>query len=90
MYLVTSTNLFKKQLRKIIRRGVSKSEIVTVIDLLRQKQSLPVKFKNHKLKGEFSGFFELHIRPDLLLVYTYHDNVLVLELIAIGSHSDLF
>ncbi|MBQ5652711.1 MAG: type II toxin-antitoxin system mRNA interferase toxin, RelE/StbE family, partial [Peptococcaceae bacterium] len=36
------------------------------------------------------GLRECHIEPDWLLVYEFIDDVLVLMLNRLGSHSDLF
>jgi len=35
-------------------------------------------------------FYELHLRVDVLLVYKKHEDVLILLLAGLGSHSDLF
>ena len=45
---------------------------------------------NHKLSGGLNGYWECHIAPDWLLIYRYKHDILVLELFAIGTHSDLF
>ena len=42
-----------------------------------------------KLTGDWKGFRECHITPDWLLVYKKENNVLVLTLTRLGSHSDL-
>ncbi|MBU0577874.1 type II toxin-antitoxin system YafQ family toxin, partial [Patescibacteria group bacterium] len=47
-------------------------------------------FNVHPLKGKYKGTYELHIESDLLLVYKYSHDDLVLHLIQIGSHSELF
>ena len=60
-----------------------------VIDLLAGDESIPANMHDHALSGEFMGTRELHIRPDLLLIYRKvgeHS----LELIRLGSHSELF
>ncbi|MBX2670484.1 type II toxin-antitoxin system YafQ family toxin, partial [Campylobacter jejuni] len=42
------------------------------------------------LKGNYIGFRECHIQQDLLLVYQKQDDKLILYLLRIGSHSELF
>lgn len=60
-----------------------------VFDLLAADKRLPVKLRDHPLKGEYFGTRECHIRPDLLLIYEKRENS-VLLLIRLGSHSELF
>lgn len=50
---------------------------------------LPKKYQDHELIGNFKGIRDYHVRPDLVLLYTKKDND-YLQLIRIGSHSDLF
>jgi mRNA interferase YafQ len=89
-YDVVSTRLFRKQLKKTERQGKSRQKIRDVIYNLANGWSLPVSFNVHPLKGKFKGVYELHIEPDLLLIYRYNHNDHVLQLIQIGSHSELF
>ena len=50
---------------------------------------LEPKYRDHQLNGEWEGSRECHIRPDLLLVYTYEGrDWLILE--RLGSHAELF
>ncbi len=42
------------------------------------------------LQEIFKDFYECHIKPDLLLIYKYNNNILELHLYNIGSHSNLF
>lgn len=51
---------------------------------------LPQNYKDHLLSGNYKGCRECHIRPDLLLIYRIHEEVLELALVEVGSHSDLF
>ncbi|WP_304418120.1 type II toxin-antitoxin system YafQ family toxin, partial [uncultured Helicobacter sp.] len=46
--------------------------------------------KDHALKGEYIGFRECHIKPDLLLIYQKDKHILILTCIDVGSHSKLF
>ena len=89
-YNIYISKLFKKQYRKILKQGVEKNEIEKIINILAMGLNLPQKHNTHRLKGIFMGMYELHIRPDLLLIYSYHKNILILELVAIGSHNELF
>lgn len=90
IFSIKPSHLFKKQLRKVIRQGKSEKKIKSVIFKLADDGLLSSSFKVHKLKGTYKGMFELHIEPDLLLIYEYEHEILVLHLIQIGSHSELF
>ena len=48
------------------------------------------KYRDHVLKGKYSGFRECHIQPDWLLIYLIEDDVLTLTLVDTGTHADLF
>ena len=80
---------FKKDLKRAKRRGLNLEDISEIIDLLAQDAELPKACRPHKLKGNFSGYWECHIHPDWLLVYDLDDDEL-LVLVATGTHSDLF
>jgi mRNA interferase YafQ len=60
-----------------------------VLDLLVADKRMPVKLKDHPLRGEYFGTRECHIKPDLLLIYEKRGKS-VLVLIRLGSHSELF
>ncbi len=94
MYRVFETQDFKKSYRKLLQSGKFKSkaraELVRILELLREGKSLPAHNEDHALTGDWQGYRECHIKGDLLLVYQRHDDVLVLVLIDIGSHSQIF
>ncbi len=48
------------------------------------------KYRDRDLSGNYKGTRECHIEPDWLLVYENRDEVLVLMLCRLGSHSELF
>lgn len=88
MYKIKFTNVYKKSYKRIIKRGLDISLLDEVIDKLRQGIPLEPKYKDHLLKGEFSGFHECHIKPDWLLIYLVEDDILTLTLVNTGSHTD--
>ena len=61
-----------------------------VVDLLVKGITLPAKYQNHPLTGNYKGWMECHIQPDWLLIYRMEDDILILTLSATGTHSDLF
>ena len=91
MYKVVLTHKFKRFLKKIKNSGkYSVLEIKKVIKILVTDKDLSKKFQDHKLRGELSNFRECHIKDDLLLIYRKDKKNLILVLVNIGSHDDLF
>jgi mRNA interferase YafQ len=58
--------------------------------MLANEEILPKKYKDHFLQGNWQGYRECHVKPDLLLIYKLENDKLTLTLVRTGSHSDLF
>jgi YafQ family addiction module toxin component len=54
-----------------------------------RNKPLPEKNRDHALGGEWRDHRECHLKPDLLLIYR-KPNAAVLQLVRLGSHSELF
>ena len=52
--------------------------------------ALDASYRDHALSGDYKGTRECHIEPDWLLIYEILDDILVLMLYRLGSHSELF
>jgi mRNA interferase YafQ len=85
--IVYSTS-FKKDFKKA--RKFPLSDLKTIFDIISSLESnTPAeKYRDHDLTGNWAGFRECHVKPDLLLIYRISNNEL--QLIRLGSHSDLF
>ena len=59
---------FEGELEKAKKRGKDIEKIKAVMKLLVKEVPLPAKNRNHKLKGEYAGYWECHVEPDSLLV----------------------
>ena len=79
---------FKKDLKRIAKRGYNRAPLDAVIDALRNDQPLAPAHRDHSLKGEWKGWRECHIEPDWLLIYKISGNELLLA--RTGTHADLF
>ena len=90
MLEVRYTNQFKKDLKLCAKRNYKISLLSEVVKMLQNKLSLPEKYRDHELAGNYSGHRECHIRPDWLLIYKIENNNLILTLTRTGTHSDLF
>lgn len=89
-YSIKFTTQFKKDLKKAKKQGKDIEKLFDVIEKLSNGEVLPPKHKDHSLSGTYFGLKECHIEPDWLLVYSLKDDTLVLVLIRVGSHSELF
>jgi mRNA interferase YafQ len=65
------------------------SLLSAVITLLLSDRTLPGSNRDHALSGDYMGYRECHIKPDLLLIYRKPDTK-TLRLARLGSHSELF
>ena len=90
MYKIKFTGQFKKELKLAKKQGKDINKLFKIVDILAQKKILDIKYKDHALISNYKGFRECHIAPDWLLIYKYYDDILVLSLSRLGSHSELF
>ena len=89
-YTVRRTKKFRKELKKMLKRGADVSKLETVVNILASGEPLPPQYRDHALTGNLTGLRDCHIENDWLLLYTIQDDVLVLTLTRTGSHADLF
>lgn len=64
-------------------------DLKPVLVALATDQPLDVRYRDHDLSGDWAGYRECHIKPDLLLIYRKSDAD-TLRLARLGSHSELF
>ena len=88
-YEVRFTTQFKKDLKLAKKQNKDIEKLFAVVELLANGEKLDFKYKDHDLSGNYKGTRECHIEPDWLLVYEYQNDVLVLMLYRLGSHSEL-
>lgn len=84
------TARFKKDYKLMLKRGMKAALFEEAVELLRRRQPLPEKYRDHGLSGDYAGYRECHILPDWLLVYRVEEDRLILTLVRTGTHSDLF
>lgn len=80
---------FKKDFKKIAKLSIP--DVVEVGHAIRQLQlgkALPAKYVDHALSGNWQGYRDCHVKPDLVLIYKSGGENL--KLARIGSHSELF
>ena len=89
-YEVKFTTQFKKDIKLAKKQKKNLDLLFDVIDKLANGKKLDPKFRDHDLSGDYAGTRECHVEPDWLLIYEIRDDVLVLMLYRLGTHSELF
>ena len=69
-------------------RSTLGNDFSVVVAILVTDQPLDAKYRDHELIGDWAGYRECHIKPDLLLIYRKLADIL--RLARLGSHSELF
>lgn len=89
MFSLSYSSQFKKDFKKVTRMSIPDIvEVGNVIAQLQRGETLPPHNVDHALTGNWAGFRDCHIKPDLVLIYRVFDDQL--QLARVGSHSDLF
>ncbi|MCF6766932.1 type II toxin-antitoxin system YafQ family toxin [Thiotrichales bacterium 19S11-10] len=91
MRTIERTTTFKKDFKREAKGKYQKTlnkTFIEVVTLLANDKPLDQKYKDHNLSGNWDGHRECHLKPDLLLIYKKPSKIL--QLIRIGSHSNLF
>ena len=84
------TNQFKKDYKLAMKRLLEIDLLDDIIRKLSNGEQLSEKNKDHALTGIWVGHRECHIQPDWLLIYLKENDVLILTLVDMGTHADLF
>lgn len=63
MLKIKFLNSFKKDYKRIVKRGYDIALLENVIRMLADGETLPAKYRDHALTGNYSGFRECHIIP---------------------------
>ncbi|MBR0574496.1 MULTISPECIES: type II toxin-antitoxin system YafQ family toxin [Pasteurellaceae] len=85
--ILKPSNQFKRDLKKYLTETIS-SDYLVVMSCLLKDEIIPEKYRDHALTGDLKGCRDCHIKPDLVLIY--RDTGERIELLRLGSHSELF
>lgn len=88
MYSLSVHKVFTKELKNAKLNPTNTAKLFMYISLLLNNDELPNQARDHELKGEYKDTREFHISGDLLVIYRI--NIDTVELIRIGTHSQLF
>ena len=91
MMHIRPTSTYRKSYKKFSKSGrFPAKKIDNVINAIANRERLDAFLEDHALSGKFIGCRECHIKSDLLLIYRIENNNLVLVLVNMGSHTNLF
>ncbi len=89
MYNLEYSTQFKKDFKKITKMPIPDViEVGQVISTLQKGETLTAKYVDHTLSGNWSGYRDCHVKPDLVLIYKIDSKIL--KLARIGSHNEVF
>jgi len=87
---IEQTSRFKKDLKRE-KKGRHKTtlqnELQELLDVLTNGKAIPSRYCDHALSGNWQGFRDCHIKPDLVLIFRITPEAL--HLVRLGSHSKL-
>ena len=79
---------YQKQFCKLTKKNKQRyNSILKIVDILISEKPIPSEYNDHPLVGNLSGYYDLHVEPNLILVYTIVDNTLIL--CSLVNHDDL-
>ena len=72
-YRVFKAKRFRKNLKKMLRRGKDENKLNAVVLMLAQGEVLPPQYKDHALSGDLEGLRDCHIENgrDFSFLYPY-------------------
>ena len=91
MRSIERTGQFKRDYKREAkgpRRQALSSDFITLLTALANDRPLAEKHRDHALTGDWKDHRDCHIKPDLVLIYR-KPNDAVLQLVRLGSHSEL-
>jgi len=90
MYQTYYQSRFRKDIKRFKHQTKKLEGFKETVRLLCKGENLPDKYRDHPLIGDYKGCRECHIEPDFLLIYRINEDEKIIDLVRIGSHSDLF
>ena len=83
------TTKFKKDYKRYRNNPKKVEKLFEILRKLEQEEPLPPENKPHPLTGNYSGHMECHIESHYLLIW-FDPATDEIELVRLGSHSELF
>ena len=77
MHSLEYSTQFKKDFRKITKRPIPDIvEVGRVVSMLQRDEQLEDNHVDDPLAGNWQGFRDCHVKPDLVLIYRVNNGVL--------------
>lgn len=85
MYRLHLSKRFVKDAKRLNTQDLELT--MSILQRLCNNEILEPKYKDHALSGNLQGARDCHIKPDLVLIYARHSEVLEIVALRIGKHS---
>lgn len=88
---IERTTQFKRDYKREMKgrhRATLETILTSVLRDLTADMPLAESHRDHSLSGNWTGFRDCHVKPDLVLIYEKPDAD-TLRLVRLGSHSEL-
>ncbi|PWL59128.1 MAG: type II toxin-antitoxin system YafQ family toxin [Bacteroidales bacterium] len=89
MKKLKASSQYKKDYKRFRNNPKKIGKLFSVLELLKNEQSLPEENRPHMLTGNYAGHMECHIEGDFLLIW-FDPESDEIDLVRLGSHSELF
>ena len=80
---------YKKDYKRYRNNPQKVAALKEVLNMLSNEQSIPSEYLPHPLHGKYKGCIECLVQGDFLLIW-FDPKSNVIELVRLGSHSELF
>lgn len=92
MRTIERSSRFKRDYKREMKgqyRATLDADLIPLLVALASDALLDAKYRDHGLSGDWIGYRDCHVKPDLVLIYAKPDD-LTLRLARLGSHSEVF
>lgn len=89
MKTLQPTTQYRKDLKRYKHQPKKLADLIALLKLIQNEQPIPSKYQPHSLHGRYNNCIECHIQGDFLLIW-FDPKSNVIELVRLGTHSELF
>ncbi len=89
MKSLKASSQFKKDYKRFRNNPKKVKKLFEILNLLKNESAIPETYRPHLLTGNYAGHMECHIEGDFLLIW-FDPNTDQIDLVRLGSHSELF
>ncbi len=83
------TTQYRKDLKRYRNQPKKLEALKEILKKLESEEPIPDKYYPHPLFGDYKDCMECHIQGDFLLIW-FDEETDIIELVRLGSHSELF